>query len=511
VVRATRRASARRGRSRDSDFAAQRGRSTASTYSRRDFLNRSALTAGGAIAIGGLAACGDDEDEAAGYGELAPDPDGLIDLPEGFRYRVISEEGSKLSNGAPVPGHFDGMGAFAGRGDATILVRNHELFDGSEPPQGPAVQGRRPYDRGEQGGTTAIVVGADRRRMEEYVTSSGTRTNCAGGRTPWGTWLTCEEDRTEGHGFVFEVLPEESEHKLSRTPIREMGFFSHEAVGIDPHTGIVYLTEDDFRGQLDPMEPRRDTQESFLYRYIPNDQRRRPGALQEGGRLQALAIKQNSPVTDLIEQGRRFPIAWRDVPWEEAHEAALRVEAVRFNRLEGAFFAGGTFWFADTAGGEARLGQIYRYTPAADALELFFDGDDPAKMKSPDNVVVTPFGDLWFAEDSEEAGNRVMGITPDGSVYEFARNARDKAEFAGPTFSPDGRTFFVNLYTPGTTFAIWGPFEERNPGRQRQMAAAPPPPQLAPRTSEKLAEAAGRNGLSQLEALAYDRLGVAFT
>jgi uncharacterized protein len=476
-------------------------------HSRRDFLRSGALTVGGAVALGGLAACGDDGDEVAGYGELVSDPEGLIDLPEGFRYRVISEEGSRLANGAPVPGHFDGMGAFPGTGDATILVRNHELFDGDEPPQGPAVQGRRPYDRGEPGGTTAIVVGPDRRARREYVTSSGTRANCAGGRTPWGSWLTCEEDRTEGHGFVFEVLPQEPEHPLSRTPIREMGFFSHEAVGIDPHTGIVYLTEDDFRGALDPKRPRRDTQESFLYRHIPDDRHRRPGALQKGGRLQALAIERERVLTDLLEQGQRFPTAWRDVRWEEAHEDALRVGAVRFNRLEGAFFAGGAFWFADTAGGEERLGQIYRYTPPAGALELFFDGNDSAKMKSPDNIVVTPFGDLWFAEDSEERGNRVMGITPKGSVYEFARNRRDKAEFAGPTFSPDGQTFFVNLYTPGTTFAIWGPFDGRNPGRQRQMAAAVPPRELMPRIPEELAEAAGRSGLSQLEALAYDRLG----
>jgi uncharacterized protein len=478
-------------------------------YSRRRLLERGARIAGGAVALGTIGACADDgREETAGYGDLVADPGGLIDLPDGFQYRVISQEGSKLSNGAPVPGHHDGMAAFRGRGDTTILVRNHELFDGDEAPQGAPVEGRRPYDRGQPGGTTAIVVRADLRTIEEYVTSSGTRTNCAGGATPWGTWLTCEEDRSDGHGFVFEVVPEEPENRLSRTPIREMGFFSHEAVAVDPRTGTVYLTEDDLqRGALDPTDPRKDTIESFLYRYLPHDRRKRPGALQRGGRLQALAIKERNPVTDLLDQGRRFGIVWEDVRPEDAHEEASRLGAVPFNRLEGAFLAGGALWFADTTGGLGRLGQIYRYMPATETLELFFDGSDPRQMKGPDNVVVTPFGDLWFVEDFGQPGNRIMGITPKGSVYEFARIRDEEAEFSGPTFSPDGKTFFVNLYTPGATFAIRGPFERVNPGRQRQMAAAAPPPGLGPGISEELAEAAVRQGLSELEAAAHARLG----
>ena len=109
-----------------------------------------------------------------------------------------------------------------------------------------------------------------------------------------------------------------------------------------------------------------------------------------------------------------------------------------------------------------------------------------------------------------------MGITPDGRVYKFASNRvpvpegepGEVSEVAGPTFSPNGDTFFVNIQNPGITLAIWGPFERRNPGRQRQIAAAAPPEFLAPRISGELAETAGRFGMDLLEAAAYDRLGV---
>jgi hypothetical protein len=101
-----------------------------------------------------------------------------------------------------------------------------------------------------------------------------------------------------------------------------------------------------------------------------------------------------------------------------------------------------------------------------------------------------------------------MGVTPGGQVYRFARNVQGDSEFAGPTFSPDGRTFFVNIQNPGITLAIWGPFRYRNSSRQAWMSAAAPPEEFAPRVSGELAEAAGRYGMGTLEAAAFDRLGV---
>lgn len=476
------------------------------SISRRQFMGRGAAAAGGmALAMGparALARPG--RPGTSPFGELVADRGGLIDLPQGFQYRVLSAEGSTLSNGAPVPGDHDGMAAFSGRGNTTVLVRNHELRGSEAPP----VPGKNPYDPAEPGGTTGIVVGPNRKEISDYVTSSGTRNNCAGGATPWGTWLTCEEDRTTGHGYVFEVMHDDPENDLSKTPIRAMGFFSHEAVDIDPATGIAYLTEDDFRGRIDPTDPTNDQRSSFLYRYLPNDRSPRPGALQKGGALQALAIDQRPSFdADFANPGDRFSVIWKTVNPEEPHDDALAQGCVRFNRLEGCHFAGGAFWFDDTAGGESRLGQIFRYVPATNTLELFYEGTDANKMESPDNIIITPWGDLWFAEDGD-GENRVMGITPEGEVYKFASNRVSDSEFAGPTFAPDGRTFFVNIQNPGYTFAIWGPFARRNAGGRRRMAAASPPEHLAPRISGELAEAADRLGLSPLEAAAFDRLGV---
>lgn len=214
--------------------------------SRRTFLGMGGLSAA-ALVLGSKGVMSQTSG-SAGYGDLVSDPGGVIDLPPGFQYRIISEEGSALSSGGTVPGDHDGMAAFQGPSKGTaVLVRNHEL----RPEDGSPVVGTNPYDPSQTGGTTGILVDLnDRTEIKDFVTSSGTRNNCAGGGTPWGTWLTCEEDRSTNHGYVFEVDPRDPENDLSKTPIRDMGFFSHEAVDIDPNTGITYLTEDDFRGAI---------------------------------------------------------------------------------------------------------------------------------------------------------------------------------------------------------------------------------------------------------------------
>ncbi|MBM7553513.1 alkaline phosphatase PhoX [Thalassobacillus pellis] len=467
---------------------------------RRDFLKVGGMSTA-AIALGstGLFSFSDSKALASpknskrafgGYGPLVKDPGGIMDLPRGFQYRIISEEGGKLSDGRPVPAKFDGMAAFPGPKNSTVLVRNHELSGNTKYP----VIGRNPYQKEHTGGTTALVVDNNRKVSKEYVSSSGTIRNCAGGATPWGTWLTCEETLEEGHGYVFEVDPADPENKISATPIREMGAFSHEATAVDPETGIVYLTE--------------DAGPSYLYRFLPNDRSQRVGALQKGGKLQAAAMEEMSKdsMSDFYT-GKQFGIIWKDVDPEKPTLDAGRKNCIQFSRLEGAYFEGGVFWFDDTSAGDKNNGRVYRYIPATNTLELFYESTSSNDLEMPDNICITPWGDLWIAEDGGGV-DRIIGMTPEGETYLFAENKLNDSELAGPTFSHQGDTFFVNIQTPGITFAIWGPFARKNAGRRRQMGHAAPPEQYAPKVSENISIYAELQGISELEVAAFERHGM---
>jgi secreted PhoX family phosphatase len=417
------------------------------------------------------------------------------------------------------------MAAFPGRGETTVLVRNHELRGSGDARTKAVVEGRNPYVAEAIGGTTTLRVDRRGRVLESFVSSSGTLNNCAGGATPWGTWITCEETRDPGHGYCYEVDPRDPENDISKTPITAMGFFSHEAIDIDPRTGIAYLTEDDFQGQIpaDATAEGPESRVSHLFRYLPEDRSQRPGALQQGGRLQVMTIDFIPSFNiDLAYETDRFGVVWRDVDPADPRAGAREAGAARFQRLEGCHFAGGAFWFDDTAGGEERNGQVFRLIPSGDPsgggrdyLELFLEAETPEELDAPDNLVVTPWGDVWLAEDGDGI-QRIMGITPQGEVYEFARNrlirapgSDDASEFCGPTFSPDGRTFYLNVQNPGHTFAIRGPFPRADAGRQRQAATTTPAHPYAPRITDEMAEQAARLQISPYELAAYQRLGVA--
>ncbi|MGV2497335.1 alkaline phosphatase PhoX [Pelagerythrobacter aerophilus] len=433
------------------------------TADRRTFLAATG-SAFAALAASGCSTTMAGATRSAGYGPLQPDPAGLIDLPEGFSYRVLSKLGDTMSDGFTVPDAADGMGCFDLGGGKLALVRNHELMPGKD---GGGVAGPA-FDTVARslvplpGGTTTLVLDAETLAVEkQYRSLAGTIRNCAGGITPWGSWLTCEEApvRADGrinqdHGWTFEV-PAAAPGLIDPVPLKAMGRFNHEAACVDPATGIVYQTED------------RD--DSLLYRFIPNT----PGKLAEGGKLQALAIV-DAPADTRNWQGAPMPAqAWAEVRWVdldnvEAPEDDLRQRgaaagAALFARGEGIHMGEGELYFCCTSGGAAKLGQIFRLVPGrggrADRLQLFFESTNRDQFNYGDNLTVGPNGHLVVCEDqyTEVVENHLRGITPDGVAYPIAF-MHEQTEWAGACFSPDGRTLFVNAYSPAKTFAIQGPW-----------------------------------------------------
>ena len=416
----------------------------------------------------------------AGYGPLVPDPARLLDLPQGFSYRIISKLGDPMSDGNVVPDRADGMGSFRLDDRRMALVRNHELQPkhGSDGPFRAAVpEAVRAFDRGADGrplpgGTTTIIYDYRSGRIEsQFLSLVGTIRNCAGGTTPWGSWLTCEEDVSKAgkdglqrdHGWVFEV-PAAHPGVVAPLPLTAMGRFNHEAAVVDPRTGIVYLTED------------RD--DSLFYRFLPASR----GQLARGGRLQALAFRDRGVPADSRNWGGvTFPVqSWRDVQWidmdqVESPEDDLRNRghargAVLFARGEGIHFGDGELYFCCTNGGVAKLSQIMRYRPSPEEgqsgesaepgkLQLFVESTNKGMLNFGDNIVVAPTGHLVVCEDQYGlvVENHLRGVTPNGSVYTLAR-LHEQTELAGACFSPDGRTMFVNVYDPARTLAITGPW-----------------------------------------------------
>ncbi|HEY9905453.1 MAG TPA: alkaline phosphatase PhoX [Candidatus Sericytochromatia bacterium] len=402
-----------------------------------------------------------------GYGNLIVDPNGLLDLPKGFQYRAFSRTGDTMSDGNPVPADHDGMAAFPGANNTVILVRNHELSPTETNKPGLIAPTNKQYDSNNRGGTTTLIVGPNRELISHYASLAGTNRNCAGGPTPWGSWITCEETtetpattpiNLKPHGYNFEV-PANASGPVDPIPLIAMGRFNHEAVAVDPKTGIVYQTED--RG------------DSLFYRFIPNQR----GNLKAGGVLQALVIKgkpqvntSNKP-TKTIPVGEPLEVEWVTIdnpnPDNDNAPTGVRYQgyakgAAQFTRGEGAWYGNGEVYFTCTNGGAAGAGQVWRYVPGTTAqqggtIELFVEPDDPYILDAPDNVVVAPTGDLFLCEDGPNT-QYVVGVNPGGQLYQFARNALNDSEFAGACFSPSGQTMFVNIQTPGITFAIWGPW-----------------------------------------------------
>ena len=478
-----------------------------SKLSRRQFLRSGVLaSASVAISMGFLGCSRALINHVPGFRpeppyQFMPTPNELLDLPERFTAVGISRIGEVMDDGLWVPGKHDGMAAFPGPNGKTILIRNHEL-NATDKTVGAFGWNNEKIERAEidkfyeigsgelpgLGGTTTIVYDTRTGRMEKHFLSlAGTLRNCAGGPTPWNTWITCEETvqkatkpYQQDHGYNFEVPVSATVGLTTSVPLKAMGRFNHEAIAVDARSGIVYQTED--RG------------DGLIYRFIPET----PGELAKGGRLQALKIRNIKgadtrnwksllqtlfPWTyEPMPVGQVMDVEWVDIDNVESPKDDLRKQGVegkdaaKFARGEGMWSSGTDIYFACTNGGLNKKGQIWRYTPSPHegtnreekqpgTLELFIEPNDSNLLENADNLTVAPWGDLIVCEDGPKE-EFLVGVTPEGHVYKFARNAGNMSEFAGSTFSPDGTTLFVNIQNPGITLAITGPWHEI---RQRHL------------------------------------------
>lgn len=480
----------------------------AGPLNRRDFMTASASGAT-ALSFASLAR----RAEAAvsftpDYGPLAPVADdatglNLISLPNGFSYSTFGWTDDVMSDGNATPYRHDGMGVVARRGNTISLVRNHEVGD---PNLAGTYHAPTVYDPLLSGGTTNLLFDTLQGRwLASWGSLAGTTGNCAGGVTPWGTWLSCEETvagpdtisqaEIEGlaaqaglpvdvvaglvaqlktHGWVFEVP---GFGVSNAEPLRGLGRFVHEAVAVDPVTSIVYETE--------------DATPSGIYRFIPDAY----GNLAGTGKLQMLKVKDvdnfnfggldgNYPS---FASGQSWDIEWVDIANPEPDFASANpaentsvfdqgfaLGGASFARGEGAWFDGGKMYFTSTSGGAARKGQVYEYDPRTQRLTMLFESAGAFELDNPDNITVSPRGGIVLCEDGGD-NLKLRGLTPDGRIFPFAQNVIDLSaadvasagksvpagdytgqEWCGATFHD--RWLFVNIQTPGVTFAITGPW-----------------------------------------------------
>ncbi|WP_060885171.1 alkaline phosphatase PhoX [Streptomyces caniscabiei] len=479
------------------------------SLTRRDFARRTAATGTGvalAGSVGALATAphalastdagadanpGADRHGGVGYGPLVPDPDGILALPAGFTYRILTRSGkTKLESGEFTPGKHDGTAAFPGPRGTTLLVNNHEL-------KGPRANWEFPvplteglvYDPAAAGGCTVVEVRPDG-RVAEWVGIAGTSTNCAGGSTPWNTWLTCEEnsDRagvngmTKDHGYVFEVDPCDRRANRAPKPLKFFGRYDHEAVVIDPRRGHAYLTED--AAAPNGLFYRWTPSKGFTYgpgkfRTLADDAGvlQAPRCYDSGGRF----VDDLSRATRI---GTVYGVDWIDVPDRDAKSVAVRkqftdTEITRARKLEGMWWGDGGAYIVSSyaraeSPGAAHDGQVWFYDPKRRTLTLKVllgvnpDPSADGALDGPDNITVSPYGGIVLAEDGEGISH-LFGATDSGRTYPIARNdlnigteeEPEYSEFAGVTFSPDGKTLYANIQTPGILLAITGPWKRQ--------------------------------------------------
>ncbi len=458
--------------------------------SRRQFLSAAlqhsaALTASSA-ALTLLAGCGKPEGVKSAADRLALNAVNdlttglpLLKLPPGFSYFTFAWAGTDLADGGKIPGAADGMGLVRYDGKRASFIRNQEIWDDR-----PAfAQLDLAYDAGAGGGTVAIEVDlAQRKMLSVRPNLTGTNANCSGGVTPWGSWLSGEEQVVatgeiinsfdgkpmtgfqQRHGFMFEASLDRRTTRYA--PIEAMGQMRHEAAAIDGATGMVYLTEDN--------QPA-----AGFYRFVPND----PKALSAGGKLQMLAVESTQELRTGLRPGQKFKTRWVDIADPlKAHaddrrasdgclQQGLNQGGARFTRLEGIYLRGSDVFFTATNGGDIEQGQVFVLRTAQNELELIYESQDKNVMNYPDAIEQGPLGGHVICQDGKEVFPQVLYyLSQRGSVSRIAQNnlgaldselaAGSTSEWSGVHMSPDQNWLFANVYSPGFSVAITGPFKQ---------------------------------------------------